>query len=136
MKSHLVLPIAVAVTALSMNHIQAQQSEIHCVVPFAFHVAEKTLPAGDYLTVQHNGYKTVQNRVTGQTEIASIGNPNVSGAPGARMVFNKYGNTYFLEEIWTDQQTGSRVPVSKEEQNLRREAEVLAQNTVTIIAQR
>ena len=136
MTRYLVLPIAIAAAVFSMNHVQAQEVHTHCVVPFAFHVAEKTLPAGDYLTVEHNGYKAIQNRATGQTSIASVGSPFLSGTPGARMVFNKYGETYFLEEIWTDGQAGSRVPVSKEEQNLRRESETLAKNTVTIIARR
>lgn len=52
--------------------------------------------------------------------------PTSSKPVGARLVFNRYGEEYFLSQVWTDGgQLGRELPKSKRERSLEK---VLAQH--------
>ncbi len=71
-------------------------------IPFGFYVRDTALPAGSY-TVQeakNPGIFQIQNNDTGKS-IFVMAPPNRSGdTADPKLVFNKYGDRYFLSELW------------------------------------
>ncbi len=70
-------------------------------IPFAFQVGETALPAGDYLVQDSNSLLRVfqpggHNSVFHLTMNASRSRQTRD----AKMVFNRYGDTYYLASIW------------------------------------
>lgn len=100
MKKFLVMTMAV----LGLSSAFAQQREtFRADVPFAFRVADAVLPAGEYTISQNtlNGVVYLRS-VDGKPAAGAITHgvaPNVAGK-ASKLVFNKYGDTYFLSEVW------------------------------------
>jgi hypothetical protein len=95
-------------------------------VPFDFTTTAATLPAGEY---------TLDSRIAGSyTTILLQGDRGRSGVflltnvaqwkgpeePKAELVFHRYGDRYFLVELWTGDGAGRQFPMSKEERELAR----------------
>ena len=103
MKTLLLTTLAVTVGGLSLAQSTAQRFE----APFAFHVGDKQLPAGDYIVqVQNHGTVIlVSSKGHGGGGAFAfgygVGNPNGPKTATAKLVFNKYedGN-YFLSQVW------------------------------------
>ena len=80
--------------------------EIRFETPFAFHVGERMLPAGAYGARWNSGGYTIvtANNDNGKRGVVlgNVGGLTLNGkAPAApTMVFNKYGNSYFLSQMW------------------------------------
>ena len=82
------------------------QQKLRVDIPFEFHVADAVLPAGQY-DVDRDG-RGMHNLLSldcfacGSRAIAltyQIGGGDDVSDQG-RLVFNKYGDTYFLSEVW------------------------------------
>ncbi|MDP8982141.1 MAG: hypothetical protein M3O35_16290 [Acidobacteriota bacterium] len=71
-------------------------------IPFGFYVHNTVLPAGSY-TVQETGTSGVvqiRNNSTGES-ILTMAPPDRSGrSENSKLVFHKYGERYFLSELW------------------------------------
>ena len=98
------LTLLLALTAISVS-AQSQRSKI-TNIPFDFIVGEKTLPAGEY-TVEPNRRDfdkvwLVQSR-DGRTSAVFTTMPVRASETQekAKFVFHKYGDRYFLSQIWT-----------------------------------
>ena len=106
-------------------------------IPFDFVAGKKTLPAGEY-TVK----PTLATRVTlirnaaGRREfttISTIAVPAETMPTAAKLVFHKYGDQYFLSQVWTPERNlGGELPESRAERELARNAS--KPQTVTIAA--
>ena len=71
-------------------------------IPFAFHVRDSVLPAGSYTVQQISsaGVIKIRNEDTGESML-TLAPPNRSGkTEQPKLVFNKYGDRYFLSELW------------------------------------
>ena|ERR1700682_6535551 len=71
-------------------------------IPFAFHVRDSALPAGNYTVQEFSpaGMIRIRNNDTGQS-ILTLAPPNRSGhTEDSKLVFHKYGDRYFLSELW------------------------------------
>lgn len=91
-------------------------------IPFAFEMADKKLPAGEYKVSE--GCLSGCMLVFGRTEYDgafSMRSAILSYGPHEgtqlQLVFNKYGDRYFLSEIWTPAM-GQRLMKSKSERAL------------------
>ena len=107
-------------------------------VPFDFVVGKKTLPAGQYtvkrfisnndklLLVQSADGRTVQSIQTSEIEASAA-------ADAAQLKFHRYGDKYFLFQIWTPgTQVGRELPKSQlEEITIRELAHGAAQPDAT-----
>jgi hypothetical protein len=106
-------------------------------IPFSFNARGLELASGRYTMAKGSThYKTLSSSKAG---VYIMTNPSLSGHPGAaRLVFHKYGDKYFLAQVWNADGTGTAVPVSKEERQITRSQEQAKANTaeVTLIAQR
>ena len=128
----LVVGLAFAATAVSAN---AQTTSAHVIanIPFEFVVGTATLPAGKY-TVRAATSNSEALRISSRdTESSAIRLSSLvkdkSEKRKARMVFHRYGQQYFLAEVWSGDNYGRQVFESKRERNLRREIEMIASKT-------
>jgi hypothetical protein len=103
-----------------VGSISAQEQAVKANVPFDFTVGDKLLPAGHYtISLANANVIKIQNseqRVTILTMATADGNESNTG----KLVFNKYGDQYFLREILCSQAAmNMAVPASKQEKRVR-----------------
>ena len=114
----LLLAVAAPLHAGSiLNH------EMTVSVPFGFIAGDKSLPAGDY-SVQVNPERgSVVLRQEGQDPLMILTNRKESRSAPQRgkLVFQRYGTSFFLAEIWSqDNATGETLAPSAREKELAR----------------
>jgi hypothetical protein len=97
-------------------------------IPFEFRIGDQTLPAGEYKFVQHNAgssqlilmrnldYKSTPTMFISSSVEAKA---SVSSEP-PRLVFHRYGTTYFLSQLWEGfgERSGTQLQRSKAEQTV------------------
>ena len=130
----LALITATAFAQLPVEHIRVN-------IPFDFMVMGRTLPAGYYeITRLSDGPEVlVISNVTHRRDHATMETTPEQGPVSShgKLVFHRYGDSYFLHEIWTaGLNTGRELPPSHQEKILKREtlarAEAAAPETVAI----
>lgn len=103
------------------------QEKLRVDIPFEFHVADTVMPAGQY-DVDSSG-RNIRNLLildcyACETQAAALTFPAGGGTSiptEGRLVFNKYGETYFLSEVWTPGNAyGRALSESKTERELAR----------------
>ena len=121
---------------------QAPGSAIRATIPFDFIVKGRTLPAGDYeirrLMDEPIGL-IIRNVHDKHDEVLfETGPVNGPSIPKrSELIFNRYGGTYFLAEVFTGgEQTGEELFPTHKERELRREmaSNQNAPETVTVAA--
>ena len=124
-KSVLMIAIAIVVSAVSAS---AQSFEhITAKIPFDFTVGDKTLPAGAYTVRLSNLNAPYLLSIRGEDRQAiAIGFTNAiqanKAAAQTKLVFHRYGDRYFLSEVWLiGEDTGRQFLKSHAEQELNRE---------------
>lgn len=140
---------AVASSAQSSNSAATKQTskashQLIAEIPFDFSVDYKTMPAGQYsvqtvatasdaLLIQSADGKNSALRPSAATE-------RVQKNATARLVFHRYGDRYFLAEVWSGgDTTGRQLMKSRDELDLEREVASItsrseqAQSTYEII---
>jgi hypothetical protein len=106
---------------------QLPGTEIRASIPFDFVVRGKTLPAGDYTISRINDEPAglLLRNVHEKREHVVFETEPVQGRRIPRkdvLVFNVYGNSYFLSEVITaGEQMGRELSPSREEKTLKRE---------------
>jgi hypothetical protein len=102
MKTELIRGISVVLLAAASVYAQGFRT-LKVQVPFGFHVGAATLPSGEY-TVDTNAAQGVVVMRSADTKSSAIILTNAIEAPTApnqgKLVFNRYGNQYFLSQIW------------------------------------
>ena len=125
--SSILITLAITASALSTFRLKVN-------VPFDFTVGKTSLPAGLYrvdnnlnrglLTI--NGINVNKNISSNSFRGASSRHPS-----RAMLVFHRYGNQYFLSQIWGDGSTESvQIPESSAERELTKNSKYLARNRV------
>ncbi len=93
------------VPALVHSQMPIKQLMMRAHVPFPFVAGGAHLPAGDYL-VYHPGdpYLVVIETADGRARGMEYIHPSPTDPRGSstKLVFNKYGEQYFLSQIWTE----------------------------------
>jgi len=124
---------------VSVPMTQAQARTV-AYVPFAFSLDQKSMPAGTYeISSQGNKALVVRNLDTRQARLViesmHVEASQASDAPHAKLVFCKYGDQYFLAQIWDGQnRTGIAFPESKREKELQMASSNASQPEVVVIA--
>jgi hypothetical protein len=127
--------IGVAVFAtLSCAGLRAQNVELRADVPFDFYAGNTLIPAGEYV-VDARG-PVVWLRGPGGTPVfASNTNRTESLQPRQeRLVFNRYGNEYFLSAIWTAFTDGRQLIPTARQKELAKRVNVPVQATVALVS--
>jgi hypothetical protein len=116
------LSLLIVMTAVSVSP-QSQRSKV-TNIPFSFIVGQKTLPAGEY-TVEPNRrdsdnvwlVQSSDRRVTALFTTMPVRANETQEK--AKLVFHKYGDQYFLSQIWTAGDIGGReLPMRRPEREL------------------
>jgi hypothetical protein len=115
-------------------------------IPFNFTVGNKEFKAGKYSVGRLASGRTADTLILRSEDGLEAANFNVNmvygkGKPRARMVFNRYGNQYFLTQIFdAESAEGSALVKSKAEREAAKKRDVITQNAaepevVTVAAQ-
>ena len=123
--------------------LSAQTITMTADIPFAFTVANKHLPAGEYLirnasnpyilTIQNEDQNAAAVAVVNHEKIVKANHP----ASATKMVFNRYGNRYFLSEVVDGYVArGFVVPMMKSERELARTASAEPFEVLATLAKR
>jgi hypothetical protein len=96
-----------AVANLAMAGTSFGQSKVvKADVPFEFTVGNQLLPAGTYtIRTETQGVIAIKNHDKPVAVYALVGQDGAKAPSGGKLVFHKYGNRYFLNEIlcsWAD----------------------------------
>jgi hypothetical protein len=105
MKNKWIVRILSVLILATLAAASAQAQSDHSLVariPFTFWVQGERFPAGDYIVdpLQH-GYLTLRASRSGSVILRVL--PNYSrpnDGPKGKLIFNRYGNHYFLREAW------------------------------------
>lgn len=105
---------------------QLPGTSIRANIPFDFMVKGKTLPAGPYEIRRINDEPQgldIYSRSNHENVLFETDAIQTRTFHRAELVFHRYGNTYFLYEIWTPgENVGRELPTSRAERRLERES--------------
>lgn len=117
---------------LAVASVQAQiPAKVDVSVPFDFTAGKATLKAGTYSIRRLNGNSLSIRTADGKkTTIVNapltIGSRDAKG--GERLVFNRYGDQYFLSQVWLSVDSGRQVFPSLQEQKTAKEFQLANNN--------
>jgi len=100
---------------------------IRAKIPFDFTVGDKKLPAGEYTFSRLSFLNTTTmliSSVDSSTHLfqSTFGAQVLTPKNESTLVFHKYGDQYFLEQIWTGgEQEGTQLPESRGERSTRQQ---------------
>jgi hypothetical protein len=130
--------------AFAVAVVSAKGQSIRAVaqVPFDFVIGDKVLPAGEYTVnsmTQDGSILRIHNDEAGQAATrVTITVVAKSRNSQSRLIFHRYGQTYFLAEVWREGDSEGRLLTqSKKERSMRHELGAVAQNkcdTVELVA--
>ena len=133
-----ILSVAAAflLSTIAAARCGAQQNALEVNVPFAFEVGNKMLPAGEYRIGRvSSGDETVQliRQSDGDAFIivTTLAVERTGKPLSASLVLNRYGNDYFLAEIWTGNTQGRQLYKSAREKEL---ASTMKKDEVALLA--
>ena len=117
---------ALAIAFVATGTCLAHRGVLQASIPFAFEVGNARLPAGQYeintITTGAGTFQTVR-----QLDDASVIHFfTISVAPRDRnskpeLVFHRYGNEYFLSQIWNGDGSGRQLIASRREKTAARD---------------
>ena len=123
MTTQLIRNLSVALLAAASMYAQGSQT-LTVQIPFGFHAGTSVLPSGEYTVDTAAGPGVVRLRsadAKSSVMILSMATQTLATPTTGKLVFNKYGDEYFLSQIWkAGSNTGNELRKS------RREAEVAA----------
>jgi hypothetical protein len=112
------------------------QHRLWADIPFEFSLANKVMPAGHYDVTQKPDIVMVSCYTCGAAALSLANNLGTasSGNSDARLVFNKYGDKYFLAEVWTSptDEYGAGLIKSKTEREIARANPTVARIVVPL----
>jgi hypothetical protein len=119
----------------------AQTVHVRGNIPFNFAVGNKTFPAGTYDigTIDNRDSKILLLQARdGDARMMVISNAaeNLKPADKTKLVFNQYGNRYFLSQIWVaGEHLGHQLPKTSREKEMAKDvSKDLTQRRVEIVA--
>jgi hypothetical protein len=127
----LMLVVGLAFASAAVANGQSGK-QVTAQVPFDFIVAEKTLRSGQYqvsiassagevLAIRDADGKGQAMRLTSETGAKAAQDMK------AKLVFHRYGNTYFLSQVWmAGRSTGRELAKTRQERAIERELKTIA----------
>ena len=120
MKSRVTRILSIGIALVAVAAVQAQDKTVTANVPFSFYMDRSAMPQGAYNVDELSLGAVVRMRSAGATN--AITSHEIAGKKRiepARLVFHRYGDSYFLAEIWTgDTSIGQGLAVSPREKEL------------------
>jgi hypothetical protein len=135
----LVMAGVMALTAMATTRVAQAQQPVVVNVPFDFVAGNTQLPAGEY-TVKVSGptHSLIVISRKDATMSASINtNAAVSSTPQteSKLIFNRYGDRYFLAQVWQEGYSqGRQLVKSSREKEVALTANLETEGQVTLVA--
>ena len=131
--------IAIAFVAASLItglSSASAQTRVKADIPFDFRVGSTLLPAGSYyINATEPGVVWISNKDGKEHAVTIVLASSGSEDLGSKLVFNRYGNQYFLREtLKADGKECMLFPQSKQEKRVRMEEANLAHAGQTQVA--
>ena len=135
--------LSLFVTLAAVSAYAQSDMRLRVNIPFEFSVGQKLLPAGEYnVSYVVQGFLVIRSVDYSATYVFPTNSTRSSKTRNeSSLVFNQYGDQYFLATIWTEgNDTGYMLSESRAERELSRARRALAitasgRQTVSIIAQ-
>lgn len=128
-KGFTMLMMVVALALVTAVASAKAQGRTRASVPFDFIVGDKTLPAGDYNVTAINAAGDAL-RISSRDAKASAARltmPLSGSSEKAKLVFHRYGQSYFLAEVWPGSGSeGRRLTKAKQERAMEKEMSKIA----------
>jgi hypothetical protein len=141
MKRHAFSLISLLSLLLVAGSAIAQTIHVRANIPFNFAVGNKTFPAGTYDvgSIGDGDTKMLLLQARDSNSSMMVGSnaaQNVRPADKTKLVFNQYGNRYFLSQIWVVGETrGHQLQKSSREKEVATElAKDASQQRVEVVA--
>ncbi len=116
--------LSIGIVLVGVAAVQAQSNGVTADVPFNFHVGSSVMPQGPYWVDQlsHGAALRLSSTQSGADKsIVTISLNGKSWNEPARLVFHRYGEEYFLAEVWMGGSArGQALTVSPAEKELAR----------------
>ena len=135
----LVMASVMGLTAMASTQVVQAQEPLVVNIPFDFVVGGKTLPAGEY-SVKTTGPERTLLLIDRKDAYASVfmgTNAIIASEPKSesKLVFNRYGDRYFLSLVWTAGNSRGRLLLeSDREKEIAQAAKFETQGQVTLVA--
>jgi hypothetical protein len=100
---------------------------VRAKIPFNFSMGDKKFQAGQYTFSRFSpdGKIMLVSSVDANTSVfqSTIGTEVLTAKNESKLVFHRYGDQYFLEQIWTaGERRGTEVPESRSERTIREQS--------------
>jgi hypothetical protein len=128
-----------ALTAMAFTRVAQAQESMVVNIPFDFVAGNTQMPAGEY-SVKTTGPTNVLLLISRDDSAASAfinTNPAVASEPKteSKLIFNRYGDRYFLSQVWTaGNASGRQLLKSAREKEMAQIAKLETQGQVTLVA--
>jgi hypothetical protein len=135
MKTNLFRTSIVAVIAAAAAYAQSS-SPIKADVPFDFVAGNQTLKAGQYIVNLRIAPGTMHVKSAdhgGGVFLMGSDLRSVTTQGQGKLVFYRYGNTYFLSEVWSAEDYGRQLPKSRRERELTARGPAAGATTIAAI---
>jgi len=135
----LVMAGMIAMTVMASTRVARAQEGMRVNIPFDFVAGTTSLPAGEYSVTVSGAVHTLLliDRKDASASVLIITNAAVSAEPQSesKMIFNRYGDRYFLSQVWTaGYSSGRQLLKSAREKEMSQLAKNEPQGQVTLIA--
>ncbi len=138
-KRALVMAGLVAATILASTRVARAQEQMVVNVPFEFVAGNKTLPAGEYAVKTTGPTHTLVLIDRRDSDASAFLATNAVVANNiqseSRLVFNRYGDRYFLAQVWSSGSSrGRQLMKSSREKEIVLTAGIETEGQVTLVA--
>jgi hypothetical protein len=127
------------VTLAAATGLVAQEPAVKANIPFNFTVGDKSMPAGEYTISSPNWHIVkVQSADMQYVELVVGSKSYRESAAGSELVFDKYGEFYFLRRILSPTATSLNLDIAqgKVEKRVRTREAMLQTGEQTLVATR
>ena len=134
----LVMAAMMALAVLASTRVAQAQETMRVNIPFDFVAGNTSLPAGEYLVEASGPTHTLLliDRKDASTSALIITNAAVSAEPQSesKLIFNRYGDRYFLSQVWTAGNSNGRQLLKSAREKEMAQAKNETQGQVTLVA--
>jgi hypothetical protein len=136
MKRNFIVTLTLVALSLLAVSTSFAQDRVKANVPFAFQVGKASLPAGTYVVSSAADHAIrIYSRDASAAALSTFSTEEKLKRQHAKLVFHKYGNSYFLAEIWDGSgNSGMKLPENKKEAELRASSQASAPEELIVVA--
>ena len=126
-------------SSMAVTQVARAQDAMVVDIPFAFTAGNATLPAGEYRVQKLDRNSAMLLIHYWDAKASALVITNAAQAKEtqteSKLVFNRYGNRYFLSQVWTSGSIrGRQLPISPREKEMPQLARNETKTEITLVA--